>query len=524
MKSPLAGYEPVENVVMMENHNEAYLAWRGAGLKNKILVHLDAHIDFAWMRDKDPLKILEAEGTDELERILKDRSSWNLSAKAPDELVNIGNYVYPAMKDNIVKEFFWVLPDPIWRSPKERRAVKRNLKEILNSGHAQQRQISETKEGNITAKIYGRNIIVCDLAGLPELSEPVLLDIDVDFLTTESISGYNLYRDIKRVKPWVWPGDLINRLKQKKMITDFITIAYSVEGGFTPLKYKYLGDDLKALFRNPSSDEAFNKLMLHKKEGAIQASLGRDDKAIEEFQEALKLMPGDAPGHYDLAFLFYDKGLYDKAANAYHQAIALDPAYKTEYNNYGLLYEERKLWGRAESEYRKILRLDSNDANACRGLGNIYVARHRWEEAILNYQKSIGLNGKNHKPHYNLGYVYARMGKYDAAITEFEESLRIKADDARASRWLGYLYTKKRRLNDAIQAYKKSLNLGLYSAATHFKLCRLYFIQRKIYKAREEFGMGARLFPKATLFYFYGLIRQFWQRYFIGAIINVKTG
>ena len=45
------------------------------------------------MRSMD-LRGLEAKGLDEIEEMLKNRLFWNLSKKKPDELINIGNYIY----------------------------------------------------------------------------------------------------------------------------------------------------------------------------------------------------------------------------------------------------------------------------------------------------------------------------------------------------------------------------------------------------------------------------------------------
>ena len=453
----MVGIESIENIVMMEDHNQAYLAWKEAGLKRRILVHIDAHIDFAWIADRDPLEILQAQRLGEVERMLKDRLSWNLSRKRPQELIGIGNYIYPAMREGIVKEFYWVVPGPMWESPRERRLIKRYLKGILNSGLAKQQKILETGEGLITTKICDMQITVCSLSCLPEFAENVLLDIDVDFLVTETSSP--LYRNPEGARPWLGPEELINRLREKKVKTDFVTIAYSVEGGFTPLKYKYLGDDLRALFRN--------------------ADLVRKE---------------DASSHYNSALLFYEKKLYEQAKCAYQRAVALDPTYKTEYNNYGPVYEKGKLWKRAEQEYIKALKLDADNANAHRGLGNVYAGRKSWPQAISNYNRAIQLNGKNYKPHYNLGYVYTKMGRYDQAIAEFEKSLQMKPDEGNIYRWLGLLYAKKGKVNEAIKAYKRSLHLGIYSPLTHFKLFWLYLAQRKIYKAIEEFKMCVKLF------------------------------
>ncbi|MFZ6016554.1 MAG: hypothetical protein ACOYU0_02855 [Nitrospirota bacterium] len=50
--------------------------------------------------------------------------------------------------------------------------------------------------------------------------------------------------------PWILPERLVERLTLKGITVDILTISYSVEGGFTPLRYKYLGEELCLLFED----------------------------------------------------------------------------------------------------------------------------------------------------------------------------------------------------------------------------------------------------------------------------------
>ena len=41
----------------MENHDEAYHVWRQAGISQRVLVHVDAHHDMAWLGGEGRLDI-----------------------------------------------------------------------------------------------------------------------------------------------------------------------------------------------------------------------------------------------------------------------------------------------------------------------------------------------------------------------------------------------------------------------------------------------------------------------------------
>src|SRR5690349_22408587 len=105
------GVDPISAVVTMEDHDGALAAWRHAGVRGRVLVHIDGHLDWGWIPDRQPLDLLEVRTRDELDALLADGSLWNVTGRGAAELVHIGNYIYPAAREGLVAEFYWVLPD-----------------------------------------------------------------------------------------------------------------------------------------------------------------------------------------------------------------------------------------------------------------------------------------------------------------------------------------------------------------------------------------------------------------------------
>ena len=56
----LVGEESVPEVHVYENHSSALIAWRRAGVRGRILVHLDGHIDYDWLPDETVARIAAA--------------------------------------------------------------------------------------------------------------------------------------------------------------------------------------------------------------------------------------------------------------------------------------------------------------------------------------------------------------------------------------------------------------------------------------------------------------------------------
>src|SRR5438876_10883207 len=68
-------------ICVVEDHDEAYHAWKKAGFQNKILVHFDAHIDFAWIAPT-PEALLEKPSLSEMMSTLQ-RTPSGGSLKKP---------------------------------------------------------------------------------------------------------------------------------------------------------------------------------------------------------------------------------------------------------------------------------------------------------------------------------------------------------------------------------------------------------------------------------------------------------
>src|SRR5436309_15445952 len=191
----LVGRDPIDNVVMMEDHDGAYYAWKQAGIKGRILLHIDAHIDWDWIADKNPLDILQAQSLQQLESMLEERGLWNLSGDRSKELVHIGNYIYPAIVEGFVKEFFWVVPDSFTETPRQLRGLVRMF-EAMRKVNPQGLTNLRLEGRRVVAEISGRTVTACSLPDLPAIQEPVLLDIDTDFLMRDPAESCHAGEDL----------------------------------------------------------------------------------------------------------------------------------------------------------------------------------------------------------------------------------------------------------------------------------------------------------------------------------------
>src|SRR5438093_1260746 len=75
-------------------------------------------------------EVSETEAEQDCAALLEERGLGNLSGGRSEELVHIGNYIYPAIVEGVVKEFFWVVPDSFVENPTEWRHVIRQFQNL----------------------------------------------------------------------------------------------------------------------------------------------------------------------------------------------------------------------------------------------------------------------------------------------------------------------------------------------------------------------------------------------------------
>ena len=118
------------------------------------------------------------------------------------------------------------------------------------------------------------------------------------------------------------------------------------------------------------------------------------------------------------------KGDYDRAIQDYDQAIRLKPDYAIAFYNRGYAYQHKGDYDRAIQDYDQAVRLKPDDAaalnNRCWARA---VANKALEAALSDCNESLRLRPDDAGTMHSRGFVHFRMGRYDEAIADFDNSL-----------------------------------------------------------------------------------------------------
>ncbi len=431
----------MKKVYLFEDHDWALKIWKKHRVKDLDLVHVDAHIDFGFHQAESVDTVLsQVHSVEELKRKLEYSIAFTHFENDFSKQIDIGNYIYPAMRDGIVRDFYWVIPG----GRKEFRASKKLLIATLRpiaQREGSKNLITFPAADMIVCRAMGRRICICTLESLPPQEQEVLLDIDTDFLVIDSVKNANNTFNVGARKPWIKPTELVGMLKKKIRAPKIITIAYSASGGYTPMKYRHLGDELAFLF-------AFRK---------FKRQYERNRKSAEFFDEFLAR---GKKKHYDFA-------------------VRLNPVYRAADNNYGPLYLVLKKYRAAQEEFCKIEKVDRKNPAVLTGLGLVALEKKHFNQAkkyfssVLNSahqrlfleQKKQSLLGKAEAE-----YRLKNLGPAKKLLISYIKQQPLEP----GSRYLlGRIYEKEQDFPAAARGYQDALRLGHNSLEALYRLAKI---------------------------------------------------
>lgn len=356
-------------VVIVENHDQVYWEWKKRKFFNQVLVHVDAHFDYEPFRGNK---------------------------------INLGNFLYTAVRDGIVSKIYWVVPG----SESDFIADLVYLKKLFNHVLPHKTVSSITFGGKSIKLSLGKTTLtVCTLTTLPTLKAAVLLDIDVDFFVVDRLRNDYPLTNIGGRKQWVSTQKFIRTLLEKLTTVRFTTIAYSVNGGFTPMKYKYLGDQLAW-------------------------RMGHSDMNLKNRLKA---------GEYFLKFrAYFEKGAYTSAKKNLFQAIALNKAYLVPDMTYGMLYLRKNDVYNAWREYSRMYKVHPKFSFTLIGLGIVNILQRKFKHAYRYFKKVLKLDHFSKSALLYAAFIALNLNDYSKMIVYLQRYAQLSP----RSIWTLYLKAK----------------------------------------------------------------------------------
>jgi TolB-like protein/Tfp pilus assembly protein PilF len=190
------------------------------------------------------------------------------------------------------------------------------------------------------------------------------------------------------------------------------------------------------------------------------------EKAIEYFEEAIKLDPGYALAYSALADSYVSYDFYGilppweiskTAKTAAINALVIDDTLAEAHTSLAcvkMMYERD--WSNAEREFKRALELDPEFAHAHNWYSHFLMAMGRIDESFAESQIALKLDPLDDSINQYLGWHHIHARQFDRAIAQLEKTLEQNPDFFLARVTLGMAYEQKGEVVKAIDEFKKA--------------------------------------------------------------------
>lgn len=202
-----------------------------------------------------------------------------------------------------------------------------------------------------------------------------------------------------------------------------------------------------------SATAAFN-------DGFALVSEEQHEKAIELFDEAVRLNPGLAEAYLKRGGAYAVLGELDNALHDYSESIRLSPLQPNAYFVRGLLFILLGQYNEAVADLNQVIRLDPQNVQAYRFRGISHSYLEEFGLAIEDYTRAIELDSSLIEALGARGIIYWRLGQVENALTDFTSSIDLLPDDPSAYNTRALVHVSAGNLEQALADANRALELS----------------------------------------------------------------
>ena len=374
---------------LFENHDESLYYWRRIGTRAKTVLHLDSHHDLH-------------------------------PAIGPGR-ENIANYLSYAILEGIASRVVWVVPDVYFLEPRGRLRLAGLLADLMASQAA---ALFGVRDSVLSLRLLGAPVLIYPLARIPALTpDETLLDIDVDYLLQDCLGSRT--SSALNCKPWIWPEEIVRKVRALGLGDVPTTISFSVQGGYTPLEWRYLGHELSLRL---GCSERFEGVLAFLREQPLNSET--------EIPPSTSTAPCwlKAAVRYARAVAFWRARHWRLARREFRVAAATDSAYTDVWGSKGIFYAHFGRHVVAKREFRMHATFNPHDARTWVLLGEACLALGQDGQALKYARKALAMDPNLPLTHRLLGDLSYRSRDFQCARAYMERSLSLQIV-RQASRW-----------------------------------------------------------------------------------------
>ncbi|UCG15426.1 MAG: tetratricopeptide repeat protein [Phycisphaerales bacterium] len=229
--------------------------------------------------------------------------------------------------------------------------------------------------------------------------------------------------------------------------------------------------------------------------GAVTGSHGRPDEAIEHFRQVLRIDPGFADAHHNLALELEEQGNLDEAAYHYQEVLRLRPDRYDSLANLALVRERQGKPDQARRHFEQALRIEPTFCKGHYNYANLLLKQGELSRAIEHYEAALRDCPEYAKAQNNLKVALARREKLELALAQHTELLKRRPDHPTGYSNLVSLLVPLGRIDEAAERCSAALAADPQNTDARFALGFAYESAGRISEAIAEYQNVLQLRP-----------------------------
>jgi serine/threonine protein kinase/tetratricopeptide (TPR) repeat protein len=241
--------------------------------------------------------------------------------------------------------------------------------------------------------------------------------------------------------------------------------------------------------------------------GGMRQRQGRWEAAVQDFEDAIKVRPGEYQAYLDLAQTCRGQKQWDKAAATLDEALRRQPEVPALYRARAQLAHDRDRPQDALKDIDRALELQQRDAPVPADLADLHTLRggflakaNRPADALAAFDKALALDPATPdvQVHLGRGEVLLRLKRDDAAVQAFDRYLLEKGKPVAAVyTGRGMAHEQREKYAEALDDYTLALQLKPDDPVAHLLRGWLYaLVGRSAPLALQDFEASILLRPE----------------------------
>ncbi len=210
------------------------------------------------------------------------------------------------------------------------------------------------------------------------------------------------------------------------------------------------------------------------------------DKALAEYQEALKLNAKSPRTLLAIGQVFERQGNDQRARDCYRQAVGLAPKFIKAHEALAKLYQKLGQAQEAIEHLQEAAKISPKNVERHFQLANALASAGRKKEAMDSLKAVLRVSqGQYADVSRRVGEATLAMGLASEAEAAFKKALEASPDDIHLYNRLGIAFRRQGKFAEAIENYQKALSKAPKNEGLMYNLSRAYLDSGDTAQARQ---------------------------------------